>query len=26
LALLDDPGFVDIRYFGITTWGQKPPM
>jgi hypothetical protein len=26
LALLDDPGFVDIRYFGMAAWGQKPPV
>ncbi|MGP3924216.1 class I SAM-dependent methyltransferase [Streptomyces sp. 8N616] len=25
LALLDNPGFVDIRYIGIAAWGQKPP-
>ncbi|GAB1692741.1 hypothetical protein [Krasilnikovia sp. M28-CT-15] len=24
LALLDDPGFVDIRYFSIAAWGRKP--
>jgi SAM-dependent methyltransferase len=24
LSLLDDPGFVDIRYIGIAAWGQKP--
>lgn len=23
LDLLDDPSFVDIRYIGIATWGQK---
>lgn len=24
LSLLDNPDFVDIRYLGIATWGQKP--
>lgn len=24
LSLLDDPGFVDIRYIGMAAWGQKP--
>lgn len=25
LRLIDDPSFLDIRYIGISTWGQKPP-
>lgn len=24
LALIDDPGFVDVRYIGISVWARKP--